>query len=100
MSLGLLATGWFTRGWYEDSQDLAENQRRTAEVAASLKRQAEVSQAVEDRLVEIRDAQRLINHGVIRELQNPVYHDVCLPDSGVGVLNSAAKGLFAREPTD
>jgi hypothetical protein len=84
--------GWVGRGWYEDSQDLAEERGAQAAIAAAMERESKIAEKVETRLADLKANERIIDRGVIREIQNPVYRNVCVPDSGRLLINAAARG--------
>jgi hypothetical protein len=84
--------GWVGRGWYEDSRDLAEERGAQAAIDAAMARESKIAEKVEGRLADLKANERIIDRGVIREIQNPVYRNVCVPDSGLRLLNAAARG--------
>ena len=84
--------GWLGRGWYEDSRDLAEERGAQAAIDAAMERESKIAEKVEARLADLQANERIIDRGVIREIQNPVYRNVCVPDSGLRLLNAAARG--------
>ncbi|MEO1949747.1 hypothetical protein [Thioclava sp.] len=84
--------GWVGRGWYEDSQDLAEERGAQAAIEAAMARESKIAEKVEARLADLKANERIIDRGVIREIQNPVYRNVCLPAGGLRLLNAAARG--------
>lgn len=84
--------GWVGRGWYEDSQDLAEERGAQAAIDAAMARESKIAEKVETRLADLKANERIIDRGVIREIQNPVYRNVCVPDSGRLLINAAARG--------
>lgn len=90
--------GWVARGWFEDSKDLAAVEAQHALAAEIRKGQAEVSAQVEKRLSELRANERIIDRGVIREIQKPIYQRVCLEPDAIRLLNLAAQGQAAGEP--
>lgn len=92
--------GWLARGWFEDSKDLAAVEAQHALAAEIRKGQAEVSAQVEKRLSELRANERIIDRGVIREIQKPIYQRACLPDAAIRLLNAAARGEAPGEPAD
>ena len=57
-----------------------------------MERESKVAEKVEDRLADLKANERIIDRGVIREIQNPVYRNVCLPAGGLRLLNAAARG--------
>lgn len=88
----IAAGGWVGRGWYEDSQDLAEERGAQAAIDAAMERESKIAEKVETRLADLQANERIIDRGVIREIQNPVYRNVCLPAGGLRLLNAAARG--------
>ena len=88
----IAAGGWVGRGWYEDSQDLAEERGAQAAIEAAMARESKIAEKVEGRLADLQANERIIDRGVIREIQNPVYRNVCLPAGGLRLLNAAARG--------
>lgn len=84
--------GWVGRGWYEDSRDLAEERGAQAAIDAAMERESKIAEKVETRLADLKANERIIDRGVIREIQNPVYRNVCLPAGGLRLLNAAARG--------
>jgi len=88
----IAAGGWVGRGWYEDSQDLAEERGAQAAIDAAMARESKIAEKVETRLADLKANERIIDRGVIREIQNPVYRNVCVPDSGRLLINAAARG--------
>ncbi|SOB76172.1 hypothetical protein SAMN04488490_1850 [Marinobacter sp. LV10R510-11A] len=97
---GLTAGGWMARGWFEDSKELiavTAQQALADEIRAG---QAEVSKMVERRLSQLTASERVIDRGIIREIEKPVYTNVCIPpdDPAFRLLNDIASGAFARKP--
>jgi hypothetical protein len=88
--------GWMARGWFEDSKELIAITAQRALADEIRAGQAEVSQLVEKRLSELRANERVIDRGVIREIQKPIYQRVCLAPDAIRLLNDAASG-FTRE---
>lgn len=84
--------GWLARGWFEDSKDLAAVEAQHALAAEIREGQAEISEQVEQRLSELRANERVIDRGVIREIQKPIYQRVCLEPDAIRLLNLAAQG--------
>ena len=96
--VGMLAfaSGWTVRGWFEDSRNLAIERAAAAIEQQALARESVIAAKVEQRLAELKANQTVIDRGIIRETEKPVYRNVCLPDSHViGLLNAAAQGAAA-----
>ena len=46
--------GWVGRGWYEDSQDLAEERGAQAAIDAAMARESKIAEKVETRLITVK----------------------------------------------
>lgn len=87
------ATGsWKARGWLEDSERLTAMQAANAAIDAAMSRESEIAASVEQRLAELQGAERVIDRGIIREIEKPVYRSVCLEPDAIRLLNDAAAG--------
>lgn len=84
--------GWMARGWFEDSRDLAAQKAQEALAAQVREDMGKVSAHVEQRLSELRANERVIDRGVIREIQKPIYKRVCFEPELVRLLNDAQLG--------
>lgn len=93
-----VATGWQLRGWKEDSEDLAVERAATAIVEAARSRESGIAGTVEKRLAELQANHTIIDRGVIRETEKPIYLRVCLEPAAVSLLNAAARGESAGDP--
>ena len=96
---GTAAGGWFARGWLEDSQRLSAMQAANAAIDAAMARESTIARAVEDRLADLEASERIIDRGVIREVEKPIYRRVCLEPDAVRLLNHAAAGT-APDPAE
>lgn len=92
-------TGWLARGWFEDAQRLTEERAARLVADAAMAREANIAGVVEDRLAELDANERVIDRGIIREIQQPIYRNVCIGDNAVRLLNDAAAGR-APESTE
>ena len=95
---GAVGVGWTAKGWLEDSKDLAAMKAQEALAEKIREGQAQISKQVEQRLSELRANERIIDRGVIREIQKPVYQRVCLEPDAVRLLNSVANGQAPGKP--
>ncbi|MAM57371.1 MAG: hypothetical protein CMN25_08560 [Salinicola sp.] len=86
------SAGWLARGWFEDAQRLTEERAARLVADAAMAREADIAGVVEDRLAELDANERVIDRGIIREIQQPIYRNVCLGDNAVRLLNDAAAG--------
>lgn len=89
---GALLAGWQARGWHEDSRRLTAERATQQAIDAALSRESRIAQAVEVRLAELEANERIIDRGIIREVQKPIYQRVCLGDDAIRLLNDAAAG--------
>ncbi|WP_353980969.1 hypothetical protein [Salinicola endophyticus] len=92
-------TGWLSRGWFEDAQRLTALEAAQAAASQALARESVIAGVVEARLATLDTHQRVIDRGVIREIQKPIYRRVCLEPDAVRLLNDAAAGR-APDPAD
>lgn len=90
--IAALVTGWTARGWLEDSQRLTAERAAQQAIDAALARESRIAHAVEARLAELDANERIIDRGIIREVQKPIYQRVCLGDDAIRLLNDAAAG--------
>lgn len=86
------ATGWLARGWLEDSQRLTAERAVQQAINAALERESDIAHSVETRLAELEANERIIDRGIIREIEKPIYRRVCLEPHLVRLLNDAATG--------
>ena len=86
--------GFMVRGWQADSVALAAQKAAQESIEASAKRQADIASSVENAIAAIRVTERVIDRGVIKEIQNneTVYRNVCITDAGRMHVNAAAAG--------
>lgn len=96
----VFGAGWTTKGWFEDSKDLAAVEAQQALAAEIRAGQAKISKQVEERLSQLRANERIIDRGVIREIRKPIYQRVCFEPELVQLLNAAARGESPGEPDD
>ena len=91
--LGAVALGsWTARGWFEDAKRLAIVEDRQ-ELAEQIRGDISgIAKSVESRLGELRANERVIDRGIIREIQKPVYQRVCAEPDVVRLLNAALRG--------
>jgi hypothetical protein len=100
--VGAAGAGWTAKGWFEDSKDLAAMEAQQALVEEIRAGQREVSQHVEQRLSELRANERIIDRGIIREIEKPVYRNVCVPpgSDAFRLLRDLAAGQAPGKPDD
>lgn len=86
--------GFAIRGWQADSVELAARKAAQQSIEASEKRQAEIASSVESAIAGIRVTERVIDRGVIKEIQSneTIYRNVCITDPGRMLINAAAAG--------
>ncbi len=92
VALGLASTGWASRGWFEDAKRLAVAEDRQ-ELAEQIRGDVSgIAKSVEQRLGELQANERIIDRGIIREIQKPIYQRVCAEPAVVRMLNAALRG--------
>ena len=98
--VGIASGSWMARGWFEDSKDLVALEAQQALVEEIRAGQREVSAHVEKRLSELRANERVIDRGIIREIEKPVYRNVCVPtdSDAFRLLRDLANGQAPGEP--
>lgn len=94
-----LAAGWAARGWFEDAQRLSAERATREAIDAAMARESEIAAQVEAALADLDANERIIDRGIIREIEKPVYRRVCLEPDAIRLLNHAAAGTVP-EPAD
>lgn len=99
--LGAVALGsWTARGWFEDAKRLAVVEYRQ-ELAEQIRGDISgIAKSVETRLGELRANERVIDRGIIREIQKPIYQRVCAEPDVVRMLNAALRGESVAGPAE
>ncbi|MBK3745702.1 hypothetical protein G3A39_41835 [Paraburkholderia aspalathi] len=92
-----LVIGWKTRGWQEDSTSLAVERAAQKIADDAVARESTIAEKVEEKLAGLTANQTVIDRGIIREIQKPIYQRVCLEPDAVRLLNDAARG---KAPSD
>lgn len=95
-----LAAGWNARGWLEDSKDLAALNAQQALADELRDDLGAVAQGVEDQISRIKPTETIIDRGIVREIQKPVFRNVCIPPDSESfrMLNRIAAGKDSGEP--
>ena len=92
----LLGAGWQSRAWYEDSQNLTAERARQDVLDAVRSSIASVGELVEQQRSDLRVKERVIDRGVVREVQKIVYRErECFEPDLVRLLNLGAQGRSA-----
>lgn len=84
----LTSSGWFARGWWEDSKELAAH-------SAVVETQRLVAVSLEEKLQQLRENERTVVRETTKVVERPVYRNVCLDDTGVQLVNAAKAGKRA-----
>ena len=90
---GSTFSGWTLRGWYEDSNLLAAKEAQQKVVEVSMSRESDIAKNVELKLSTLKASEKIIDRGVVREIQKPIYRNVCFEPDLVRLLNDAANGI-------
>lgn len=83
--------GWYGRGMHEDSKALVALELTVEKTNQGLARESEIAKVVAEKLSTLEASERVIDRGIIREIEKPMYRNVCLSDDAVRMLNEAAK---------
>ena len=86
------AAGWQVANWQNDSHALTAERAAQQAINAAMERESEIAAHVEERLAELQANERVIDRGIIREIQTPIYQRVCLEPELIRLLNNAATG--------
>lgn len=92
----LVAAGWQSRAWYEDSVTLGIERAVAAVTESNEKAIAGIARNVESQLAETAVKERVIDRGIIRETSKVEYRDrECFGKKLVELLNLGARGVSA-----
>jgi len=92
----LVAAGWQSRAWYEDSVTLGIERAVAAVTESNEQAIAGIARTVESQLAETAVKERVIDRGVIRETSKVEYRDrECFGPELVRLLNAGAQGANA-----
>ena len=86
------AAGWQVAYWKNESQQLTAERAARQAIDAAMARESEIAATVETRLAELQANERVIDRGIIREIQKPIYQRVCLEPNVIRLRNNAAAG--------
>lgn len=86
------AAGWQVANWQNESQQLTAERAAQQAINVAMARESEIAANVEKRLSELQANERVIDRGIIREIQKPIYQRVCLEPDAIRLLNHAAAG--------
>lgn len=89
---GSAYSGWHGRGLHEDSKALAVLQAEVTQSNEQLARESAIAKVVSEKLDGLIASETIIDRGIIREVEKPVYRNVCFGADLVGLLNQAAAG--------
>lgn len=95
---GIFASGWKVKGWQVDSVNLAVERAAQAIRDDAIHRESGIAGKVEERLSTLTANQTVIDRGIIREIQKPIYQRVCLEPDAIRLLNAAARGEAPADP--
>lgn len=100
IAVACFGTGWKVKGWQVDSENLAVQNAANAIRDNAIARESDIAGKVEARLGELTANQTVIDRGIIREIQKPIYQRVCLEPAAIGLLNAAARGEAPPAPAE
>lgn len=84
--------GWQVANWQNESVQLTAERAAQQTIDAAMERESQIAAHVEDRLAELQANERVIDRGIVREIQKPIYQRVCLEPDAIRLLNHAAAG--------
>lgn len=94
---GLVTAGWQSRAWYEDSKELTAMDAVRQALESQRERESRIADTVEAMLSDRRVNERVIDRGIIREIEKPVYQRVCLEKDAIMMLNDLAGSMSDGE---
>ena len=95
-AVALVAAGWQSRAWYEDSVTLSIERAVAAVTESNERAIAGIARSVENQLAEAAVKERVIDRGIIRETSKVEYRDrECFGKKLVDLLNLGARGVSA-----
>lgn len=95
-AVALIASGWQSRAWYEDSVTLGIERAVARVTESNEKAIAGIARNVESQLAETAIKERAIDRGIIRETSKVEYRDrECFGSELIRLLNAGAKGANA-----
>lgn len=93
VAAGLVGVGWQGRAWYEDSVTLGIERAMARVMKSNEEAVAEIAKGVQGQLDGVVTSERVIDRGIIREIEKPVYRDrECFEPEFVRLLNLGAQG--------
>lgn len=98
VATGSFAAGWRIKGWKNDSEQAAVDRASQAIIDKATANESGIAAKVEQRLSELKANETVIDRGIIREIQNPIYRNVCIADDGLRILNDIARGQAPADP--
>lgn len=92
--------GWMVNGWRRDSIEAVTQQAAMKAAAQFQSREQAIAKAVEEKLAALPERERIVERGIIREIQKneTVYRNVCITDAGRLLINSLAEGTDTGKP--
>lgn len=101
VAVGSFIAGWKVKGWKNDSEQAAIERAAQAITEKAMARESDIAGKVEQTLAGLSANQTVIDRGIIREIEKPIYMRVCLEPGAISLLNAAARGeapAAAAEP--
>lgn len=99
-ALAGLGAGWQINNWRHTAALAAERDANQRAINAASQRESAIAAQLEKRLANLRANQTVIDRGVIREIQKPVYRVVCIQPDGLRYINAAAAGTSPPAESD
>lgn len=86
------AVGWRVKSAFIAERDLAIVEARDAMIAEYRVNEAGKALILENKLAELRANEKVINNEIIKIVDRPVYHNVCLDTDGLRLIEAARAG--------
>lgn len=96
----LVAGGWFVRGWYEDSKDLAAAEAVDRATKAFRESEKNIAATLEQGLAEVQTNERVIEKWRTQIVDRPVYQLECIDDDGLRIINGELPPGGSAESAD
>lgn len=98
LAAAIFGAGWKAKGWQVDSVNLAVAEAAKEIRDNAIQRESDIAGQVEAKLSTLTANQTVIDRGIIREIQKPIYQRVCLEPGVISLLNAAARGEAPPAP--
>lgn len=92
--------GWSSRGWYEDSKYLAQQEAINKAIDAFRDRESEISKGVIRKLSQLKANERVRIIETQEIVKQPEFINVCISQDGIDSINSAVRELYDSQDSE